>query len=753
MTLLAIRNSDARDLNGVSGMVQLSGIGQQSDFAAISRSILEDLQARVGMDAWLLSRRDGEYHVVLSAVDEVFGIRAGRIASWSESYCAQMLEHQAPMIAADITQVPAYALARTRNGIPAESCLISPVLGANGTQLASLCALHHQQRDDLDDYLSTVQLQGRVLGSLLTNELHMAQEARRREHTEAAASTDLLTGVGTRPAWEAALSAEERRASQYATSAAVIIVKVLALKDANRRSGHRTGDKVLIDAATVLADRIRSLDVLARVGGDDFGVILPMTSLDEAQTVAEDLRGLLWKAGIDAAVGMAPRRGDIGMAGTWRKADEAMRIDLSTHAGSVPSQRQEVALQVAPVVHVTAPATSTQPADPSDLSSIDALLHLAMDQLGMQAAFLKVFEGGQARFRNVVSSMDVPIHPGYTEPLEGTLCQLLVDGQIDEVTPNVPLHPVASQVAMVRAVGVGSWVGIPIHRRDGRLYGTLCTFSLQADDSLRSRDSGILRSVARVAMDLVEVEDQTYHRKHEILRRLDFLYADSGPDIVYQPIQTLDHLETVGVEALSRFPRGSANPDEWFNSATAAGVGVTLELAALRNAVRALPEISGFLSLNSSPTTLVSPGFAHLIGTLPLNRIVLEITEHEPIHDYQALHAVLLPLRHAGLRVSVDDAGAGFASMRHILSLVPDFIKLDISLVRGIDSDRPQQALASAIGAFAVKTGALVIAEGIETPEELDCLRTLNIDYGQGYHLSRPAPMQPRTTGKNIGRP
>ena len=168
-------------------------------------------------------------------------------------------------------------------------------------------------------------------------------------------------------------------------------------------------------------------------------------------------------------------------------------------------------------------------------------------------------------------------------------------------------------------------------------------------------------------------------------------------------------------------------------------------------AVKALPEIDGFLTLNASPATIPTPDFNRLIRGLPIDRVVVEITEHEAVEDYETITSVLKPLRQDGLRVAIDDAGAGFASMQHILAIVPDFIKLDISLVRGIDRHRARQALAASLAAFARKTDATLIAEGIETSEELCCLQDLDIDNGQGYYLSRPEPEPRIPRARNAG--
>ncbi len=133
--------------------------------------------------------------------------------------------------------------------------------------------------------------------------------------------------------------------------------------------------------------------------------------------------------------------------------------------------------------------------------------------------------------------------------------------------------------------------------------------------------------------------------------------------------------------------------------------------------------------------------FASLITDDAAPRVVVEMTEHAPVHDYDALTAALDPMRERGVRVAVDDAGAGFASLRHILLLRPDYIKLDISLCRGVGEDDARRAMARALVGFASETGSTVIAEGLESPADVAALRLLDVPLGQGYELGRPAPL------------
>jgi len=121
---------------------------------------------------------------------------------------------------------------------------------------------------------------------------------------------------------------------------------------------------------------------------------------------------------------------------------------------------------------------------------------------------------------------------------------------------------------------------------------------------------------------------------------------------------------------------------------------------------------------------------------------VLELTEHAAIDNYHHLRQALAPMRCAGLRIAVDDAGAGYASFQHILDLQADIIKLDRSLVSGIDTDLARQALASSLIFFSGQTGSKMIAEGVETIEELDTLRHLGVERAQGYLMGRPSPLK-----------
>jgi EAL domain-containing protein (putative c-di-GMP-specific phosphodiesterase class I) len=213
---------------------------------------------------------------------------------------------------------------------------------------------------------------------------------------------------------------------------------------------------------------------------------------------------------------------------------------------------------------------------------------------------------------------------------------------------------------------------------------------------------------------------------------------------VFQPIVDPRTRKVSGCEALSRFQlEPLRSPDQWFAEAEAAGLGLELEMHAIRSAVQSLFRLPSetYLSVNVSPKTLLSREFATLVGNLDGEYLVVEVTEHSAVEDYDALKRAIDQLRSRGVRLAIDDLGTGFASFMHIVKLLPEFMKLDLSITRGIESDPVKQALTAALVGFAAQIGAHLIAEGVETAEELNTLVGLGVEYAQGYYLGAPAPL------------
>ncbi len=382
------------------------------------------------------------------------------------------------------------------------------------------------------------------------------------------------------------------------------------------------------------------------------------------------------------------------------------------------------------------------------------LLSAARRHLGMDVGFISEFVDGERVFRHV----DVddpgcgPVRVGDGDPLDDTYCQRVVDGRLPELIHDAQNLAAAAELGVTTELPVGAHISVPLRLADGRLYGTFCCFSSAADRSLNPRDVDIVRMFADVASRYV-AEDirRDVERRAAQERVTAALYDDSGTalEMVLQPIVDLSSGQVCGVEALARF--GSEpyrSPDEWFAEAASIGRGVDLEVAAVRlalTALGALPEPL-YLSVNVSADTVLSGRLGRILADVDETRVVLEVTEHAVVDDYHGLADALEPLRDRGVRLAVDDAGAGYASLRHILLLKPDFIKLDMSITRDIDSDIARAALAAALVHFGHRTGSRLIAEGVETASELKAVKVLGIHAAQGYVLGRPDSL-PAGTG------
>jgi EAL domain-containing protein (putative c-di-GMP-specific phosphodiesterase class I) len=241
-----------------------------------------------------------------------------------------------------------------------------------------------------------------------------------------------------------------------------------------------------------------------------------------------------------------------------------------------------------------------------------------------------------------------------------------------------------------------------------------------------------------------ELANLDRHRREEERQKIVRLINGDGLGVALQPIVDLDSRRVVGAEALARFKGadGDALPTErTFLDAHALGLGPELELAIVDLALRSEGRLPAglYLALNVSPSLLGRDEMLDIVARHDHSRpLVVEITEHQAVEDYHELDLALSRLREHGVRVAVDDVGSGFASFRHVTRVNPEILKLDRSLVCGIDEDPVRQSLASAIVAFARDVGAIVVSEGIESSDELDCLVELAVGCGQGFYLARP---------------
>jgi EAL domain-containing protein (putative c-di-GMP-specific phosphodiesterase class I) len=366
------------------------------------------------------------------------------------------------------------------------------------------------------------------------------------------------------------------------------------------------------------------------------------------------------------------------------------------------------------------------------------LLRTAKKSLGLSLTFLTRLDG-EVQHLEVVESSIPFFRDGQTMPQSTSLCQAILDGKLPSVIPNVAKLPEAMKTRAARFPRIRSFVSVPVSLSDGTLYGTFCAAGFTADNQLTKRDHALMEVLASAAATLIEPGVQERSREAAIRARLAPVFSSGEINVVLQPIVSLADGIRVGAEALSRFPtEWSMAPNEVFAEATSIDFGIELELLAARRAVDNLSNISGYLSINFSPGTLLDGRCRQLLESTPCERIIVELSEHDPVHDYGALAAVLSPLRERGMRLAIDDVGVGFSSLRHIVVSAPDLIKLDLSIVTGVATDQVLRTLARSLAEFGHEVGASVVAEGVETKEDAVALREAGVDFGQGWHFGRP---------------
>lgn len=377
--------------------------------------------------------------------------------------------------------------------------------------------------------------------------------------------------------------------------------------------------------------------------------------------------------------------------------------------------------------------------------AIQTALEAIRIHLSMDVAYVCRFEENTAVFEAVdAADPDAPIRPGASMSLDDNYCGHILHGRLPQLMPDTAASELAMSIPFTRTAPVGAHIGVPITSASGEILGMFCCLSPRPQPTLNERDLEIMRVFADLVGSQIisEIKNDRQLARNRAL--IEAVLDEEAFQLVFQPIVDLSSGRAIGFESLCRFlPEPYRSPDKWFADAHAVGLGQRLELAVIRSALGALDQLPPdvYLSVNASPSTIIQGGIEALVNETIGSRVVIEVTEHDAVSNYETLSYALAPLRQLGVRLAIDDAGAGYASMSHILSLAPDAIKLDMSLTRDIDSDAARRALTTALLFFSRETRCFIIAEGIETEAELTTLRLLGVPFGQGYLLGKPAEL------------
>lgn len=375
-------------------------------------------------------------------------------------------------------------------------------------------------------------------------------------------------------------------------------------------------------------------------------------------------------------------------------------------------------------------------------AAVQRLLTLLRLNVGMDVAWVSEFHDGWQILRAVDAEPGVPSpRPGDRTPLSGAYCSRVLTGRLPPVIPDTAADPVAVLLPATGELHIGSYLGVPLHGPDGSPSGMLCLVGHGPVAALGDRDLASARLIAESIDALYGRAAGVTERRRLHLRlreRVAALARGDGRSLALQPILDLRTGEVAAVEALARFADTTRDPAQWFAAASVTGLRAELERRCVAAALQAAPPDGTPVAVNVSPQLVADGVLDEVLDGYDVSAVVVELTEHAAVASYPALLAALAPHRARGLRVAVDDMGAGYASLHHVLQVRPDWVKVDETLVRGVHRDPVRRAMLVALQGFSADVGALVVAEGVEDPGELAALIDIGVPLAQGFLLGEP---------------
>ncbi len=295
------------------------------NFENAVQSVLAYLHQRLGFQLWMFTRVDSNNWLVLQAEDHGYNVRQGDVFNWTDSFCSRMVMGLGPRIAPQVDKVQVYVDAPISRIVKIGAYIGIPIPDADGNLFGTLCAIDpFPQSDLIEQELDFVELQSKLLTTILHFELRSQEAVREMERAQTEAQIDLLTGIYNRNGWEKLTAAEEARCKAYGNSAAVIIVDLDDLKLINDNSGHQAGDILIQSAAKCLSQSVRKHDIVARIGGDEFAILMVEVGSTEIEKLVQRIEDNFRKFKIRASIGYANYSHKFSLKDTIEQADIAM---------------------------------------------------------------------------------------------------------------------------------------------------------------------------------------------------------------------------------------------------------------------------------------------------------------------------------------------------------------------------------------------------------------------------------------------
>jgi len=325
------------------------------------------------------------------------------------------------------------------------------------------------------------------------------------------------------------------------------------------------------------------------------------------------------------------------------------------------------------------------------------------------------------------TNADPAIKPNDSSPKDETYCQKIVSGEMPGIIPDTSTNRITRTLPVTKSLN--------------------SCYNHSPNDGLKESHSAFLNMMADFIGHIFKKRLGDAVLQNEAREQVEEVLADQKVSIAYQEIKSSQESSLRHFEALARFNTTPyLPPNEWLDKAELVGLSDTVELLIIKQILNELPVLKErvgecCVSINTTPALITSGALVELLADASPKNIIIEVTEHSEIDDYTLFADALMPLVQRGFKIAIDDVGAGFSSLRHILEINASIIKLDMSLVSNIHQDNKKQSLVAALVAFAQMSDLRIIAEGVETEGEYNQLKQLGIEYFQGFYFSRPSAL------------
>ncbi|MBB5721897.1 EAL domain-containing protein (putative c-di-GMP-specific phosphodiesterase class I) [Loktanella ponticola] len=380
---------------------------------------------------------------------------------------------------------------------------------------------------------------------------------------------------------------------------------------------------------------------------------------------------------------------------------------------------------------------------------IEDALEAVRVHMRMDVAYISEVSGDSVIFRHIAGTDSCPLlEVGRALPDTHTFCGSIANTDIPFVVPDTHVDPAIKDLPFIHDAKVRAFVAVPISHFNGEHFGMFCCYSHEPRPDISQRDLATVLMFAKLTVRTLKQHFDTQAEIEMLRSQLAAVIKEDALSIHLQPIVSLSDRRPMAAEALSRFSvHPSLGPQWWFEQAQRSDMQIELEVAAVSKALRHLNQMPErtYLSVNASPLTVSSPQFMEAMRGVPTDRVLVELTEREIILETTPLMQALAVLREKRIGIAIDDVGAGYAGLSTIVSLKPNVLKLDRSLVSQIQSCTVKQSLTKAMVHFATEMDAFLVAEGVETVQEHDALRRMGVRLGQGFYYARPTEAEKAT--------